>query len=235
MCALSLGLNSLRFSKTAWTLSRTWSLCKTGEYRGIAAEFKPFTDTWKLFKSNNTVISYMSPASMRPYLFSVWGRKKQQTENLDSHGCLSAVAVCVCVEWVRDVGRHQHPFLEEHVSDQPVRFLGPVSNSGCPQGCLLPGEDHQSVFPQQQPQPGQELQTHSLWGGMDCQGRPFFTLTSYSTFIYSKTIKALLCCAYQIDWNALIMFCRPAFSYSSLSFPDFIGITALRCILHTFF
>lgn len=97
MCALSLGLNSLRFSKTAWTLSRTWSLCKTGEYRDIAAEFKPFTDTWKLFKSNNTVISYMSPASMRPYLFSVWGRKKQQTENLDSHGCLSAVAVCVSV------------------------------------------------------------------------------------------------------------------------------------------
>lgn len=74
----------------------------------------------------------------------------------------SCVSWCVCVLSVCDVGRHQHPVLEEHVSHQPIRFLRFVSHINCGQGQRLPGEDHQSVFPQQQLQPRQELQTGPL-------------------------------------------------------------------------
>lgn len=77
-------------------------------------------------------------------------------------GFLEAVAymLCLCVG-VRlcDVWRLQHPVLEGHDSQQPHRFLGHVSD-GAP--AQAERQDYQSVFPEQQLEPRQELQTSAL-------------------------------------------------------------------------
>lgn len=79
--------------------SRTWSLCKSGEYRAIAAEAESFIDTWKCFKSNNTVISFVSPASMHPYLLPVWKEKEAAGWNL-GQSWVSQCSSCACAERV---------------------------------------------------------------------------------------------------------------------------------------
>lgn len=77
-------------------------------------------------------------------------------------GFLEAVArLCVGVR-LRDVWRLQHPVLEGHDSQQPHRLLGYVSDSAPAQAECPPRQDYQSVFPEQQLQPRQELQTGAL-------------------------------------------------------------------------
>lgn len=71
--------------------------------------------------------------------------------------------LCLCVG-VRlcDVWRLQHPVLEGHDSQQPHGFLGYVSDSAPARAECPPRQDYQSVFPEQQLQPWQELQTGTL-------------------------------------------------------------------------
>lgn len=129
------------------------------------------------------------------------------------------VWVCMCREWVwclSDVRRHQQPVHEEHVSNQPVRLLGSVSHGTCHQGRPLPREDHQSVFPQQQLQPGQELQTGPLWGRLDCQGMLF------STILYCSVYSTLLCSTLLFYFIVI---------YTNLHFSAMLYYTVLFCAM----